>query len=816
MTFHSELPIALVTGIAMLLSVAVAVFYFRETRRLAMPHRVLLPLLRATAVALVLMMLCGPVLQWRRESGEVLRVSVFVDASDSMLATDAEGGVYDITDSANPAAESASDRPTRLDLAGGLLLGSQAFNGQNMGGWLERAAQLHRVEVLVLADDRVEAIIDTSSPEPLPPRLALPTNWQGRRTNLADPIENRLGLETTQTDLAGPAGEAAPSPSIAATRESRQRPNRCVVLMSDGLHNLGGSPRELAQKLGDMGVPIHVIGMGGQHEPRDVAVLDMEAPVQVASTGRATGVITVKDRIGEGVPLTLRITSGDQTVWRQTLTSQDSMSRRVPFDFPVAGLVDQLRRGEGTLVERSRITLPLRASVDPVEGEFDLANNSIDFRVGAAIRQRKMLIVDARSRWETRYLRNVFDRDPTWDVVTVIRWPGDGELDATRSDHGQFPTDAKSLLSYDVVIWGDVGPEVVTGEQLGWIEEYVAQGGALVWIDGQRDALTGFRGTVIEPLLPVKRLTQTFQGGIGPVVPTAIVSERAAFRLSSSAVIEGEDRTSDPSAVWKELPPPNSIRQVAALPGAEVWLAASVADQATPAPVMVARLYGGGQVVYLATDETWRWRFRVADLHHARFWNQVVESIMQPPFEVQDDYVALSTGAAQYREGAEAAVRVRLRDAAGSPVSDGVVEATLREASGNALVVPLRLVDGDRGIYQGQTDPLEAGRYAISVRAAGFGASTSVSSEILVTPTRSRESDRIARDESLLRSIAAASGGVYADYQEADRVWDAISASGDGAIIERRIPLAQTFPWFAAVLGLLTIEWWLRKRTGLI
>src|SRR5207244_3833486 len=62
-------------------------------------------------------------------------------------------------------------------------------------------------------------------------------------------------------------------------------------------------------------------------------------------------------------------------------------------------------------------------------------------------------------------------------------------------------------------------------------------------------------------------------------------------------------------------------------PGASVLLAASLPDKEENADergVLVQQSYGLGRVVYLGIDSTWRWRFRVGDTYHHRFWGQIV------------------------------------------------------------------------------------------------------------------------------------------------------------------------------------------------
>jgi hypothetical protein len=231
---------------------------------------------------------------------------------------------------------------------------------------------------------------------------------------------------------------------------------------------------------------------------------------------------------------------------------------------------------------------------------------------------------------------------------------------------------------------------------------------------------------------------------------------------------------------------------------------------------MVTRLYGGGQVVYLATDQTWRWRYRVADLYHAKFWNQLLEAIMPPPFDVRDQYIALTTGSPQYQAGQKATIRVQMRDASGKAVTDLLVDAVTKGDNGSEQITQLRLVDPARGIYQGESMPLETGSYTTSVRASGYASSASVTSTFVVTTPPNRENFKLSQNVSLLTAMATSSGGVYADESEAQRIWDAIKPLSNGKIEVKKLAMAQSFVWFFAVLVLLALEWWLRKKVGLV
>ncbi len=89
---------------------------------------------------------------------------------------------------------------------------------------------------------------------------------------------------------------------------------------------------------------------------------------------------------------------------------------------------------------------------------------------------------------------------------------------------------------------------------------------------------------------------------------------------------------------WTELPVPHSLVNVRSLPGSEVLVEADVAGRVYPA--MVTRMSGAGRVLYLAFDETWRWRYKAADTWHQRIWNQLARFVMPRPFAVSGEYLS--------------------------------------------------------------------------------------------------------------------------------------------------------------------------------
>ena len=71
-------------------------------------------------------------------------------------------------------------------------------------------------------------------------------------------------------------------------------------------------------------------------------------------------------------------------------------------------------------------------------------------------------------------------------------------------------------------------------------------------------------------------------------------------------------------------------------------------------------------------------------------------------------------------------------------------------------------------------------------------------------------------DEDLLKAMAAESGGTYFREEEAGRLASLLKPLSAGRVVVTQTRLAESYWWFVPVILLLTAEWVVRKRIGLI
>ncbi len=624
--------------------------------------------------------------------------------------------------------------------------------------------------------------------------------WQPTRTD-----------STLPTSLPKPEGDItnlATALKTAAGGEGKQE-RGAVVLFSDGQHNEGESPVEAAKILAGRGLPFYTVGFGTQTRPLDLAVVKVEAPDSVFFEDRIQGQITLKDDLPAGLPFTVAVQDGDKIPWQQQLVSDGSNLRKVPFTFPLRETVQERLKNKSAEMEIAAVPLELKVSVSAVEGDREPGNNATGLRVRALTHKRRILLIDGRSRWETRYLRNMFERDEQWQINTIIADASTIPGILPRGDKdGQFPNDPALLQPYDLIILGEVPRALFKDEELTWLRDFVAnRGGALVLIDGPRQRFKEYAASPLAPVFPVE-----WKGpGMRESHMKLSLSERAA---TLAAFALSPDKTQNVE-VWSNLRAPHWLAGVTTLPGAEALVEATAGGKKVPA--VVYRPFGAGKVLYDAFDDSWRWRYEVADQHHVRYWNQIANWLAELPFAVRDKLISLDAGALTYRPGDSADLRVRLRDGQGRPVTNATVDAVLSRDGRRVATIRLAPDENAGGLFHGRTAALEPGDYEVAVESAAIAERDArARTGFKVAALETGELTQLSLNEDLLRQMSAATGGEYLREENIDRLVELLAPMSRGRVIESDTVLWQSYWWFLPIVILLTAEWIIRKRVGML
>jgi len=791
MQFQGLIPVALMLPLLLLGMAGVWWFYYRESRYARNPYRWLLPTLRSLAFGLILGMLCGPV--WVREwvSGELSRIAVLLDTSASMELKES-----DTTD--------AQSRVTRAKQ----WLESRS---EEELGWLDQQRNRFHLRLFSFDHGRSDLASSDSDSSSLWDSMLQgkeritksigPEFADGAETAIGDALSGML-RSTAGTSVGKTVGKNAEDTSstqdgkVLATNGLSEKPYAAVVVLSDGQSNTGEAPLAVAERFKQSGIPVFTIGYGREAEPEDLGILAVDHSKTLFETDAFQGTVTLKQQLPAGETYRIEIQHEGQTVWGRDLESDGSSQRTIEYRIPGEKLL-----ATQTLQSRAKaVPIDLKFIAKRQRGDASRENDELETSLWGVLRKNRVLVLDPRGRWESRYIKNAFQRDVAWDLQAIL-----GPEEFSRQP---FPQSRDQLIGLDLIVVTVDSFSNWNESQLRWLSDYVSDlGGGLILIDSGRDPPNEAMKKEDVDWLPVEYSDETAPVSVATIALEDPGIEQRAFAFEQDPASNRQ--------LWESFPAPRIARRVTPSAGAEVMVSGKLEN--TLYPLIVSRRTGQGRVVYVAHDESWRWRYNVADLYHQRFWNQLAQWTMQAPYAVENDYVALDSGDRSYGSGQDILIRARLRDAEQKPLDSPKAFAMIEQNGTVVESLPLSLEGEGTGVVSNLVSGLAPGRYQVHLEVQGLPREAlDLSTEFIVRPSQDIEMQVLASNRGLLEQLASTTDGKYYDETQADRINDAIQALQTGKIEQSRTLLWQSYPWFFAVMALLAVEWFLRKRAGFV
>ncbi len=600
-----------------------------------------------------------------------------------------------------------------------------------------------------------------------------------------------------------------------------------VVLLTDGRHNWGPSPVAKAIELGQRSVPIYPIALGAAQAPPDVAVAAVKTPPAVFKN--------------VDVPIEARVKISGLP--RQEVIVELQRPGQEPLQEPIAH-----DGKDGYHTVRFQVKLdqvgaqPLTVSVKPITGEIRTDNNSRTTVVNVADDKAKVLLIDGEARWEYHYLANALARDPSVKLRSILfAQPRVGliteeQLQKIGNPARTWPEQPDALADYDCIILGDVSPgQLPLGERTR-LEHYVAdRGGTLIVVAGKRwmplafarpedrPAAAAADGDPLLKLLPIQNpeVVRPVRGF--PVALTAEGRLTPFLQLGATAAENPGDWAKLPEHYWGAVGKTK--------PGATA-LAVVPGDEPGPetARTLIARHhYGFGRVLYLGLESTWRWRYKVGDTLHHRFWGQVVRwAAADKPLVAGNDRVRFGTRDPVYQQGQQVDVVVRLGEevrppGAGALAGVRILRQTAPGKEEAVALVPLAPREAQPRVLEGRLRDLPAGQYAVElvipdladqIGNAAPGAEKPRAT-FTVTAPDSEEMVELSANQPLLEELAVKSGGKVFGPENTQELVDLLTHQASVRWHHTETRLWEWWPTLGLFLLLLTVEWVVRKWAGL-
>ena len=562
-----------------------------------------------------------------------------------------------------------------------------------------------------------------------------------------------------------------------------------VVLLSDGLDTSGAD--ELPR------VPVPVWACAVEDDPGGsarIAVWELEPP-RNALAGSETSVRLVMQ--GWGVD-----------------------GADVPVEVWVNGAKESMRmarfREHGEVVE---LRLPLRpAKPGSYACELRVNHPAADAAARVqpfvlTVRQegRSILVLENALGFEGKFLRRALTTDRNTRLDSFTRWK-DGRWalfgDSTQAAGATLDLTAAGLAARAAVVVADVGPDALDPGQWQAIAGWVDRGGGLVILGGPNLLGSAAAAAVLGRMVPVR-------------VPAPHRDGRFGVRLTDSGLRHPVFGPLFESV--KDFPVLQGVNVATGVgPQAQVLLEAMADGQVSP--LVVVKAQGAGRVAVVASDTLWRWRVAAPgwtgrSSPYDVFWSQLIDWVAPETAGTSGEGpLQLTSDRPIHRQGEPVEVRAEWAGRGASPVT--TVTATVTDPAGAARPMVLRQgtwhdaegreVHG----FRGSLVPEAAGMHEVKARAVWDGGEAEADMRMAVAASVAERRGEPA-DNAWLRKLAENSGGAFFRSGETKGLLDRVP-SADRSTSRVTVTDAWNHPLVLfSLLGLLGLEWWLRRRSGL-
>jgi hypothetical protein len=728
-------------------AVALAWMTYRRMAPSAMRTRAFVALRSALLVVLTALA-CGPVLEVPRERVEPDTVLVLVDRSRSLEVEDMEapGGGWQ-----------ARDTVLRT------LVGPT--------GVLRVTGKEHRVSWFAFSEQLGQLV-------PAGDGSIDPGDAGGTRTLLARAIEEALSRGTG-------------------------RPISSIVLVTDG-RTTDPPDRALVRRLQSEGVAVSSVALGAARALGDASIAAAEAPRRAF----VRDIVPVQATIERRGPMRSRAVRVElvDAATGTVLDRADVAAADAEGDGPARDEVQLVSVPQGTGVAAWEVRV-----VDPASTR-DLvpANDRRAVPVTLVDRPLRVLYVEGYPRWEYRYLKNLMQRERSIESSVMLLSADREFAQEGNTPIARLPRTREEFERFDLVVIGDMPAGFFSSEQLSEVRRAVDERGiGLVLIGGPRNMPRSWAGTAFEDLLPftgpyeLDRLPDPVN-----LRPTDVAARAGVLRLADDPKAAFPAELSSPAEEWARMEWAQRIAPSSLKPAAETLAESVQAIDGAQHPVVVAMRFGAGNVLYVGTDETWRWRNGRGEAYPERFWVQLLRAMARPSLGMGSEEVRVAVDPQRCTVGDAVRVEVEL------PSGEARATVMLEASSEPGGMVELEARRTESGTYEATLVAEQPGRWTIRPRDPELRA-RSGDGAVLEAVRDDAELRDAEGDRPLLERLARETGGTVVDPADAAGLMARLPNRSVVTEDPIRDDLRTSPAALILVMMLLLAEWVLRRMSRL-
>lgn len=534
-----------------------------------------------------------------------------------------------------------------------------------------------------------------------------------------------------------------------------------VVMLTDGIYNIGSNPFYAAQKVD---FPIYTVGLGSDEQAKDLFIADIIHNKEVLKGNRAP--VEVKVRAGKLAGKSAKLTVSDENgeVFSRVLQiSGNQYFETVPF------LVDASKTG----------LLKFKIDLDELDGEVTHKNNHAQFFIRVIESKDKIAIVYDAPHPDVAAIRSALEFSDNYDVTVVPIQ----EFKDKPSEYGliilhQLPSKknpASSVLS-----------------------QIRQSGVSSLYIIGTQTDLNAFNG-----LNTGLQITQSKN-----MTNNATAAYNSNFMLFSFS-----EETQDLLPTLPPLQTPFGTYKAAV--SSNLFMTQKISGVETKYPLFLFNDVNGAKIGVISGTGLWSWKvYDFVNTQNHDAFNEIVNKTAlflvakndKSPFRVRHNAV--------FAENAPVEFSAELYNESHELVNTPDVKLTIKGSGDTTYDAQFSKQNNAYYLNMGE---LPVGTYTWTAKTQLGNKSYEKSGTFSVQEIFVETANLVA-DFDLLKSIAKTTDGKFFSRNEIENVAKEIKANDNIkpiASYKKKYAMLLTSPWYlAAIVLLLGIEWFLRKWHG--
>ena len=622
----------------------------------------------------------------------------------------------------------------------------------------------------------------------------------------SDDIKNGLVLDGTNTDIAR---------TLKLLKKRYEGKSvKGYLVFSDGADTVelpsSINKLEIISNLAkELSAPFFTFSPGGNMDVRDIAIsnISYDSFTFVRSPWKAD--VTVKILGYKDLKLPITLKQGNDIISSKVLNTSEESELHIDLAF--------------TPFTTGTFLYTISIPVQPHEAITE--NNQVSFLVKVVRDKIRIMHVCGRPSWDERFLRRVLKSDPNIDLISffILRTPTD--VSEARNDELSlipFPVDelfTQALGSFDLVIFQnfDYRPYDSSffrfSHYLNNLQKFVTdQGGGFMMIGGDISfSQGGYDGTAIEDILPVNLYTE--KDSIDTSRLKAVITNDG-LKHPVTTLDDNADRN---IAIWKDLPELDGCNVTTQLKSDAVPLVIFPA-KGNP-PLVSVRDVGLGRCMAITTDSLWRWNFLSvgeggSNRHYIKFLQNAVKWLIKDPTL---NPIRITVNKETFLPDEEVQIKIEVLGRNYQPM-EGVqlgIDVT-NEFSGESIFVTNATTDNN-GQYKFTIKNNREGYYIVKALAKKENDEIGQDYTVFNIAIENKEFKDTSIRRDILSKLSEVSGGNYFDLptKNIEEKLFIENPSIVKLVGKRQISLWDNGYVFMMILAIVSIEWWIRKRSGL-